>query len=226
MIKKCILLTLLICPTIMVSGQKLNTKNLLKNFELVGGSSFSKNSGYLSDYDSKIGYTFGIGYYQNITKSFSLNFRALYETKGSAAYYSYGLTDANGTTEVTDKYTAQFKYVSLYLLPTFQLGPRNNIYISAGAYYSFLQNLSVNTYRTNKNTGDLISDYTTTNKDYFTPDFDAGISVQLGYSFKLNEKSQLLLQAFSNRGIKDLYNPAMGSQRNNTFGLTASYRRK
>lgn len=207
-----------------VNAQESSSNNILHRFELVAGPSFSKNSGYLSDYDSKAGYSFGIGYYQPLSKSFSINLRSLYEQKGSVATYSYGLTDTNGTVEMTDQYTTKFNYLTFYALPTVELGRNKNIYVSAGGYYSFLQKLSVNTYSTNRDTGEFISENTTTNKNYFDPSFDAGVSFLIGYSFKVGDKNQLMLQAFANRGLVDLYNGAMGSQRNNTFGLMLSLR--
>lgn len=218
------LISLILCFVIAANAQESSSNKILSRFELVAGPSFSKNSGHLSDYGSKAGYSFGVGYYQKISNSFSLNFRSLYEMKGSTATYSYGLTDTNGTVEMTDKYTTQFKYLTFYALPTLQLGRNKNIYISAGGYYSFLQKLSVNTYSTNRNTGEFISENMTTDKNYFSPKYDAGVSFQIGYSFKVSDKNQLMLQAFSNRGLVDLYNPAMGSQRNNNFGLMFSLR--
>lgn len=204
-------------------AQEPSSNKILNRFELVVGPSFSKNTGYLPNYDSKAGYSVGVGYYQKLSKSFSLNFRSLYESKGSAATYSYGLTDVNGTVETDDKYTTKFKYLTFYVLPTLQLGRNKNIHISAGGYYSFLQKLSVNSYRTRTDTGEFISEDTNTDKDYFSPDYDAGVSFQIGYSFKVSDKSRLMLQAFSNRGLIDLTNPSIGSQRNNTFGLLLSF---
>ena len=58
---------------------------------------------------------------------------------------------------------------------------------------------------------------------HFDPTFDAGVSFLIGYSFKVSDKSQLMLQAFSNRGVVDLHNYSIGSQRNNTFGLLVSW---
>ncbi len=218
------LISLILCFVGAAKAQKASPDKILNRFELVAGPSFSKNSGYLSDYDSKAGYSFGVGYYQPFSKSFSLNIRSLYEQKGSAATYSYGLTDTNGTVEMTDKYTTKFNYLSFYALPTLQLGRNKNIYLSAGGYYSFLQKLSVNTYSTNRDTGEFISENTSTDKNYFDPSFDAGVSFLIGYSFKVSDKNQLMLQGFGNRGLVDLYNGNMGSQRNNTFGLLLSLR--
>ncbi len=218
------LLSLILCCGAVANAQESTPNTIHNRFELVAGPTFSKNSGYLSDYDSKAGYSFGIGYYQPISKSFSINLRSLYETKGSAATYSYGLTDVNGTVEMTDVYTTKFNYLTLYVLPTYRLGRNKNMHISAGGYYSFLQKLSVTTYSTNRDTGEFISEKTTTDKNYFSPKYDAGISFQIGYSFNVSDKNQLMLQAFSNRGLVDLYNPSMGSQRNNTFGLILSLR--
>lgn len=212
--------------TVSANAQEVASNKFLNRFELVAGPSFSNNSGYLSDYDSKAGYSFGVGYYQNLSKSFSLNFRFLYEMKGSAATYSYGVTDVNGSVDMDDKYTTKFKYLTFYVLPTLQLGRNKNIYVSAGGYYSFLQDLSVNSYRTRSDTGEFISEDTTNDKNYFDPTYDAGVSFQIGYSLKVTEKSQLMLQAFVNRGLIDLYNASIGSQRNNTIGLMLSFRKR
>lgn len=215
-----------LCFTSIIYAQQSPTNGVLSRFELVAGSSFSKNSGYLSNYDLKAGYSLGVGYSHPITKSFSLNMRTLFETKGSSASYRYGQVNIdNTTTELTDRHTVQFNYLSLYVLPTFQFGQKKNIYVSAGGYYSLLNKLSVNTQKSRTADGVLISDDTNTDKNYFSPGkFDAGVSFSIGYSFKIAERNQLLLQAFSNRGLVDLYNPAMGSQRNNTFGLMVSFR--
>ncbi len=152
--------------------------------------------------------------------------RSLYEMKGSVATYSYALLDVNSFVQIDAKYTTEFKYLTFYVLPTLQLGRNKNIHISAGGYYSFLQKLSVNSYLTNRDTGEFISEYTNTDRNYFSPNYDAGVSFQIGYSLKVSDKSQLMLQAFSNRGLIDLHNGWIGSQRNNTFGLMLSLRRR
>ena len=206
------------------NAQKFPSENIISRFELVAGPSFSRNTGYLEHYDSKTGYSFGVGYYQHFNKFFSVNLRALYEMKASAATYNYSVVDANGTIDINDRYTTKLKYLSFYLLPTLSLGRNKNIHISAGGYYSFLRNLNVNSYRTDAGTGEFISEYNNADKNYFRPDYDAGVSLQIGYSFNISEKSQLMLQAYSNRGLIDLSNPWIGSQRNNTFGLTLSFR--
>jgi hypothetical protein len=212
--------------TISASAQKKKLESLFSRFELVGGGSFSKNSGYLSDYGSVAGFSLGVGYYQKLSNSVSLNFRSLYETKGSTATYNYALSDGNEVNGLTDKYTDKFNYLSFYVLPTFDFGKNKNFHVSAGGYYSLLQNLSVNTYTTNQATGAFINEYTTNDIGYFSPKYDAGVSFQFGYSFNMNDRNQLMIQAFGNRGLVDLYNPQMGSQRNNTCGLTLSFRRR
>jgi hypothetical protein len=111
----------ILCVIVLAKAQEGKSNKILNRFELVAGPSFSNNSGYLPDYDSKAGYSFGVGYYQNLSKSFSFNFRISYEMKGSAATYSYGLTDDNGNVDLDDKYTIKFKYLSSFrrtLLPT------------------------------------------------------------------------------------------------------------
>lgn len=222
---KFIVLTLLIlCFSFIINAQESSSKNILNRFELVLGSSLSNNSGYLNEYDSKVGYSIGLGYYQKLSNSFSFNLRSFYETKGSAATYNYTLSDGIDNYELTDTYTTQFKYLTFNLLPTLQLGRNKNIYLSAGGYYSFLLGLSVNTYTTNRETNEFFSEHTNTDKNYFDPTFDAGVNMLVGYSFKISDKSQLMFQVFCNRGLVDLYNPKFGSQRNNAFGLMSSFR--
>ena len=214
-------LFLVVAANAQESGNKI-----ISRFEFVAGPSFSNNTGYLNNYDSKTGYSFGVGYYQKLYKSFSLNVRALHEMKGSVANYPYGAADETGViTEINDKYTTEFNYLTLYLFPTLQLGKNKNLYLGAGGYYSFLRRLSVSTFRTNKETGEFISESTTTDPHYFDPTFDAGVAFQAGYSFNVSSKIQLMLQAFINRGLVDLHNDyPMGSQRNNTFGILLSAR--
>lgn len=206
-----------------VQGQAVLPSKVLKKFELIVGPSFSKNTGYLSNYELMTGYSIGIGYDQPFSKSFSINMRALLERKGSIATHSYGLTSGNTNTDVTDTYTTKFNYLSLYAIPTFHAW-NNNITLGVGGYYSLLQKLSVNVYSEDSNTGEFISEYSETRKDYFSPSYDAGITFQLGYSFNVSEKNRLILQAFTNLGLVDLYNPTIGSQRNKTFGLLVSFR--
>jgi hypothetical protein len=216
---------LLSCVVISATSQDKPSHKFLNKFELVAGPSFSKNNGYLPNYDSKTCYSLGIGYYQNLSKSFSVNLRSLYEWKGSSVIYHYGEVDLNSNlTEINDRYTTKLKYLTFYLLPTLQLGRNKNIHISAGGYYSFLQKLSVTSYRTRMDNGAFISQYENTDKKYFTPDHDAGVSFQIGYAFNISNKSQLMLQAFSNRGLVDLHSGWIGSQRNNTFGLLLALR--
>lgn len=216
----------ILCCVVEVNAQDLPSNKIANGFEVVASPSFSKNSGYLGSYDSKVGYSVGVGYSQKIFKSFSINLRTLFEMKGSEASYSYGLWDTTSSLEIDAKYTTKFKYLTIYALPTLQVGKNKNIHISAGGYYAFLQKLSVNSYLTNSKTGEFISEYTSIDKNYFSPTYDAGVSFQIGYSFKVSTKNKLMLQAFSNSGFVDLHNGWIGSQRNNTFGLILSLKRQ
>jgi len=225
MCKPTLLILSLLFIVIAASGQESSPNKIINRFELVGGPSFSANTGYLGDYDSKFGGSFGVGYYQKIYKSFSLNIRTLHELKGSVTNYPAGLSDGTGTDlNINDKFTTKFSYLTFYLMPILQLGKSKNIYIGAGGYYSFLHRLSVNRYRTNSETGEFIEESTTNDTNYFDPNHDFGVTFQLGYSFKISNTCQLMLQAFSNRGLADLYNSSMGSQRNNTYGVLLSVR--
>src|SRR5688500_12593839 len=96
----------ILCVAFAANAQESQSKKIISKFELVAGPSFSRNTGYLSDYDSKAGYSFGLGYHQTLSKFFSVNLRSLYEAKGSAAQYSYTLLDGNGITDIDEKYTA------------------------------------------------------------------------------------------------------------------------
>lgn len=58
-----------------ISAQDFSSNRIQNRFELVAGPSISKNTGYLSDYDSKAGYSIGIGYYQKFSTSFSVPVR-------------------------------------------------------------------------------------------------------------------------------------------------------
>jgi hypothetical protein len=222
---KIIALTSILVSFAIAADAQESYPKILSRFELIAGPSFSKNNGYLPDYKSKTGFSFGVGYYQNLSKSFSINMRTLYETKGSSVVYQYNLTDLNNNSvDVDNRYNTKFKYLTFYLLPTLQLGKTKNIHLSAGGYYSFLQKLSVTSYSTRTDNGAFISEYENNSKNYFTPNFDAGLSFQLGYAFNISKKSQLMLQAFANRGLVDLHNDAFGSQRMNTYGLQLSFR--
>ena len=218
------LASFLLCAVVTTQAQESSSNKVINRFEFVAGPSFSMNTGYLGNYDSKIGYSLGIGYYIKLSNSFSLNLRTLYELKGSAAKHSYGLHDDNGMVDIDETTTTKLNYMTFYLLPTFQLGRNKNIYINAGGYFSVPRRINVNTYRTRSDTGELISNDTNSDINYFDPGYDAGVSFQIGYAFKVSDKFQLMVQAFSNRGLIDLYNPSIGSQRNNTFGLTLSLR--
>ncbi len=225
MFKGITLVSFLLVFIITANAQESPSNNILNRFEFVVGPSFSKNKGYLPDHDSKTGYSVGVGYYQKFSKSFYLNFRTLYESKGTSATYPFGLSNMDGSiVNIDDKSTSEFKYLTFYLLPTLKLGRNKNIHIGAGGYYSFLQSLSVTSYRTNSDTGEFISENTSTDKGYFSPDYDAGVTFQVGYSFKVSDKYRLMLQAFSNRGLVDLHSSWIGSHRNNNFGLLLSFK--
>lgn len=224
MCKPALTLSLLFIVTI-ATAQESSSDKIINRFELVGGPSFSSNTGYLGEYDSKFGGSFGVGYYQKIYKSFSLNVRTLHELKGSEANYPTATTDASGDiANINDKFTTKFSYFTFYLMPTLQLGRNKNIYVGAGGYYSFLHRLSVNQYRTNTDTGEFIEDNTTNDPNYFDPDYDGGVTFQLGYAFKVSDKCQLMVQGFANRGLVDIHSTWFGSQRNNTFGILLSMR--
>ncbi len=222
------LISLILCFVIAANAQESSSNKILSRFELVAGPSFSKNSGYLSDYGSKAGYSFGVGYYQKLSKSFSINIRSLYEQKGSSASQHIGLYEGWNNVNypnVSYEYSSQFQYLTFYLLPTFQFGRNKNVYVSAGGYYSFERRASYKQSLINDDTGDIIEEYVSNQDDPGREvSNDAGVSFSLGYSFKIAKKSQLLLQAFSNRGLVDIQNPYAGSQRNNTFGLMLSLR--
>jgi hypothetical protein len=220
------LASLLVCITLAANAQDPLWRNVLRKFELVGGPSFSRNTGYLGNdnYKSVTGGAIGIGYYIPAGKSFSLNLRGLYERKGSVAISRYGLNDGNGTTNIHAEVTSKFVYLTGYLVPTFHFGKNKNIHIGAGGYYSYLYSLHVSFYNTNLDNGDFISESNYDQKSYYQPDYDAGVTFQLGYSFNLFDQIKLTTQAFSNRGVKDIHNGSIGSQRNNTFGVLVSAR--
>jgi len=206
------------------TAQESPSKEIINRFELVGGPSVSNNTGEAEEYESKIGGSIGVGYYQKIYKSFSLNIRALHEWKGSA--FDYPTTLSNGTINVNYKFTTKFSCVSLYLMPTLQLGRNKNIYVGAGGYYSLLYRMSVGVYETNTDTGEVIEDDTYSN-NYLDPIYvrDGGATIQLGYAFKVSEKYQLMVQGFANRGLVDIDgNWLGGSQRNNNYGILLSVR--
>lgn len=221
-----IVLLVLICSSIAVKAQEEKTEyDDMRRFELVLGPSFSMNTGYLRDYKSKYGYELGIGYYLPVAKSFMINARLLYEQKGSTAVYKYTLYDVNkSVTPTREEITSRFNYFTLYVIPTFQLGPKKNILIGAGAYYSYLRKLNVRTDRTRSDNGDFISRSSFDQREFFDPTYDAGVTFQVGYKFNVNSKLRMSIQAFSNRGVKDLYSGSIGSQRNNTFGILLGFR--
>lgn len=223
--KVLILATTVLCFVTSILAQESAPNQILRKFEIVAGPSFSKNKGYLSNYDSKIGYSIGVGTSAKFSKSFSVNFRSLYEFKESAASYSFSRSDANNVSlMLTDKYTNRFNYLTFYALPTLQLGSNKRIHISAGGYYSLLLKDNINIYTIESENNNFFSEYNISNEFSFKQKYDAGISVLIGYSFKVGDKSQLLLQAFGNRGLVDISYVLFGSQRNNTFGLLSTFR--
>jgi hypothetical protein len=226
--RKTIALTsFLFCIALVAHAQQPSWRTALGKFELVAGPSFSQNTGYLGNdnYQSLNGGAIGLGYYIPVGKSFSINLRGLYERKGSVAIMRYGLGDQNGiTTNINAEVTSRFTYLTGYVIPTFHFGQKKNIHIGAGGYYSYLYSLHVNFYNTRMDNGEFISESNYDQKSYYQPDYDAGVTFQLGYSFTLFDQVKLTTQAFSNRGLKDLYNGSIGSQRNNTFGLLVSLR--
>jgi hypothetical protein len=220
------LLFIVIATTAQESSPKkeASKKSIINRFELVGGPSWSSNTGYLGDYESKVGGSLGVGYYQEIYKSFSLNVRALHELKGSAANYPVGISNGTSDYYANYKFTTKFSYLTFYLMPTLQLGRNKNIYIGAGGTIVFIHKLSVNRKLTNTDTGELIEEDTSNDVHYFDPYFDAGVTFQLGYSFKLSNKCQMMIQGFANRGLVDIHSDWFGSQRNNTYGILLSVR--
>jgi hypothetical protein len=220
-----ITLSLLFIVLAATAQETSSRKRIINRFEFVGGPSFSSNTGYLGDYESKPGGSFGVGYYQKIYNSFSLNVRSLYEFKGSVANQPVGVSDGMGTNyNANYKVTTKFNYLTFYLMPTLQLGKNKNIYIGAGGYYSFIHKLSVNYTSTNTDTGELMHESTSYDPHYYDPDFDAGVTFQLGYAFNVSNKFQIMLQGFSNRGLVDIQSNFFGSQRNNTYGVLLSFR--
>jgi hypothetical protein len=223
---KPIIVTLsLLFIVVVATAQESSSEKVINRFELVGGPSFSSNTGDFDEYEPKLGGSFGVGYYQKIHKSFCLNIRALYESKGSAFNYPTALSDGTNEINVNYKFTTKFRSVSFYLIPTLQLGRNKNIYVGAGGYYSLLYRMSVGLYTTNTDTGEVIED-ATSSRNYFDPVYvrDGGATFQLGYAFKISEKYQLMIQGFANRGLVDIDGNWFGSQRNNTYGILLSAR--
>ena len=118
MFKGITLASFILLFVVAASAQETSSNNILSRFELVAGPSVSKNKGYLPDHDSRTGYSVGVGYYQKLSKSFYLNFRTLYESKGTTATYRASVANMDGSiVDIDDKYTSEFKYLTFTCCP-------------------------------------------------------------------------------------------------------------
>lgn len=210
---------------VVATAQEFSSEKVINRFELVGGPSLSRNTGEGEDYESKLGASFGVGYYQKVYKSFSLNMRLLHESKGSTFNYPSFFSHGTNQIDINYRFTTKFKALTFYLTPTLQLGRNKNIYVGAGAYYSLLHKMSVSVYKTITDTGEVIEEGTS-EKNYLDPIYvrDGGVTFQFGYAFKVSPKCQLMIQGFANRGLVDINANWLGSQRNHNYGILLSAR--
>jgi hypothetical protein len=198
-------------------------------FEIIGGASLLRNTGYYGDFMSpKFGYSAGVGFNYSFTPTFSISTRGLWELKGSkseqeSVEYVPNVDPLYGTYALN----TNFNYLTLSVLPTFKVGRTKRISLGVGGYYSFLQRAEVTRTYTDHATN------TTTSQSFgdlgnFSPKYDVGVSVFAGYTFKFIGKSNCSVIAMYNNGLVDIEDPWNGYQRNNSlqlmlvFGIPAS----
>lgn len=154
--------------------------------------------------EAKVGYSAGIGLIHSFNSKFSLNTNLSYSRKGlkttyQVSYYdrSLDINDCKCTTSVgTKESNSNLDY--LILSPLIRINLKQNLpYIETGPFVSYL--LKSNGYT--KNLWDGTINYSNTNN---IKEFDAGISLSIGYQFMIWDNFSLNAKIIDSYGLLNI----------------------
>jgi Outer membrane protein beta-barrel domain len=200
-------------------------RSILKSIdelEVIGGPGLVSlhGSSSLEEYKkSKIGYIVGIGSYWNIKKRFSGAMKFIFERKGintliQGKYFDHTTQQLeNGEAE----YKLNFDYLSLPITIRYFLDSKKLFYAEAGVYASYLLKCRIEV----EYSWQQAHDYSDMTDRYY--DFDGGITLALGYKFKVTDNASIGFWMSTNYGLfnvgRQQLNPIADNVRHKTLSI-------
>jgi|JI10StandDraft_1071094.scaffolds.fasta_scaffold38763_2 hypothetical protein len=200
-------------------------KRFINKIEVFAGPSLSFNYGnkFIENYKDefvmnkrkiKPSYVLGVGVYHPMNDCLDINFRLMYEEKGTNSQM-----ETPGLLRKTD-YT--YRYVTISLAPRISLFNNTKLKVSAGGFFSKIRNVEGRAYALDtQNNVTFVSNFNgreirelrpdgSTGSITFAPglksfqDFDFGITLSLSYSITINSSNELTIQLQDNLGLQNI----------------------
>jgi hypothetical protein len=200
-------------------------KRFIDKIELFAGANFSFNYGnkFIENYQDefvmnkrkiKPNYVIGVGVYHPINDWADINFRLMYEEKGTNSQMV-----TPGLLRKTD-YT--YRYLTISLAPRISLFNNTKLKVSAGGFFSKIRNVEGRAYALDtQNNVTFVSNFNgreirelrpdgSTGSITFAPglksfqNYDFGITLSLSYSITINSRNELTIQLQDNLGLQNI----------------------
>ena len=150
-------------------------------------------------FNSKIGYSIGVGSNYFFNEKFSLGARVLYQRTTVLGDFPFAWTSADGDYVGNLELTTSFDYISLPIMARYTLGNKIKFNGELGGFVNYLLNSSVSNYiEYNSQTqtfAEASGQYTK---------FDAGLSLGLSSQVPLGEKISVKLSVYDNYGLVNI----------------------
>jgi hypothetical protein len=231
--KICLSIFLLILSKVICLGQQRSltsqptSKRFIERIELIIGPSVQlpDDNGFsdklkeasmgtiLHTFNSRYGYSFGLGVKQLLGERIEINSRFLWEQKGFIEEKKS--TSPNSTDFTFYRGDLKSNYFTLSISPIFYLSKERRIQVYPGIYYSWLQN----SFRKEElyNNNQLTFSGSTSNDPNLKNDY--GILVGGGYSIPISSKINLTIRLQFNYGIAKIMDVNSLQINNNTISL-------
>lgn len=220
-------------------------KRFINKIEVFAGSNLSFNYGnmfienYRGEYANdnfvinerqlKPGYLFGLGVYHPLSRRIDLNFRLLYEKKGTKNELNSPSNPVNTDARLVTLDEYSYNYLTVNASPNFYFGPKKKWSISVGGYFSKIKSLkgSSKSYDTRgyQDQGIFEGRYFYHLREDGAMDgfswnpfltsietFDFGLISSFSYEVFINLKHSILVQLQDNYGLQNI-------NKDNTYGL-------
>ncbi|HZX74204.1 MAG TPA: porin family protein [Cyclobacteriaceae bacterium] len=188
----------------------------IKDIEIIAGpnigmlrsSMINQSTETKLTFDSKIGYSMGIGSNYFFNEKFSLGARLLYQRTTVRGDFPFEYGNGKGNLELT----TSFDYISLPIMARYTIGNKMKFSGEVGGFVNYLLNSNVSNYFVYNSMTPTYAEATGQYKN-----FDAGLSLGLSSQVPLSKKLSAKLSVYDNYGlvdISDIENPAIPNRQN------------
>lgn len=200
-----LLITVLLFSNFLIGQDKKEDKkhnfaigiNIGPNYNSLRGDSFADR------YDSQFNYFFGFSFEYIIDENFSILNNINYENKSYKSEYK-GFDEVwTNTFEAED--ITKIKNLNIPIFLKYKFGFEKEFHLNGGLFYNHI--LDISNEKTNKETGENLDGL---DFNYLFKDKEFGVSIGIGSTFNLNQKSNLTIEVRNDFGLNDIGDTSSG----------------